>query len=102
MGCYYYHVLPLLVYFLHSTTQRENSMTSMYKYLLPLLIIFFCIWNSLDIVTAWFQAPYEQLGWLILLIWLSPLIYFWAIKSCSPNEWLLGIGLIVSLVGLIG
>lgn len=83
-------------------------MTKRSHYILALLILAYCFLNSLDMVHAWRNAPYEQFSWLIFLVWCLPLMYYWIGKSDKMtnetplNSILLWGALSASLLGTLG
>lgn len=81
---------------------KKNS-----SYLLALLVLAYCIWNARDLHQSWFYISlYEHYSWIILIIWLLPLLYYWTFtsrpKEQNMNSILLGLALITSLLGVLG
>ena len=35
-------------------------------------VLAFCAWQSADLLTAWRHSPFDRLGWLALVLWLTP------------------------------
>ena len=42
--------------------------------LIALAILIFVVWLSRDLLNAWQHSPRDRLGWLALVMWLTPLL----------------------------
>lgn len=49
-------------------------MRNLSNWLLPILILLYTAFNSLELLNAWANAPLDWLGWLPFVVWLLPLI----------------------------
>jgi hypothetical protein len=77
--------------------------------ILALVILVYCLINSISLLFVWMQLSFfEQYTWIILLVWLLPVLYYWivhrkeAANTHQFNPFLLGGALFFSLVGNIG
>lgn len=68
-----------------------------------LLILLYCGWNALELITSW-QGGVEIGGSIAFLFWLLPVIDYWLIrrKVATPNTVMLIIALSFSLLGVLG
>lgn len=68
--------------------------------LVELAILFFAMWLSRDLVNAWHHSPHDRLGWLALLVWLTPLALL--LKNdraeLAANSYLLGAAILCGLL----
>lgn len=68
--------------------------------LLELAVVAACLWLSRDLLNAWQHSPHDRLGWVAMLIWLSPLVVFLARKrELSANAYFLGGAIFLGLAG---
>jgi len=69
--------------------------------LVELAILYFAAWLSRDLLNAWQHSPHDRLGWLALLVWLTPLAR--RLKNdrteLSANSYLLGAAIACGLLG---
>lgn len=69
-------------------------------------VLVFCVWQAVDLLTAWQHSPFDGLGWLAFGIWLTPTLAS-AFRS-SPagpklyrNAGLAWVALLSCLVGMV-
>ncbi len=70
-------------------------------------ITLYCAWNARDLVSAWQNCSFDRYDWLIMIIWLLPLLFLKHIaknETASEKTQLLftGTGLLFSFIGGIG
>lgn len=72
--------------------------------LLTAAVLLYAALNSMNLIQGWRTAPYENLSWLMLIIWCLPIIYFWSFlrKGYQDNFVLLSLAITFSFLGLIG
>lgn len=50
-------------------------------------VVVFCLTQSIGLVEAWVYSPFDFLGWVAFLIWLSPLLYQrWASRESNVSN----------------
>lgn len=69
-----------------------------------LAIALYCAVRSEHLLAAWRHSPFDRLGWVALLLWLTPLVMAWRstpreLRLGRVNFGLLGLSLLVSLLG---
>lgn len=77
--------------------------------LLPLLVVFYCIWNARGLLDVWMQTyVLDQSSLLLFLIWVLPVLYYWLFVRKSNDipqqvqaSWLL-LAVLASLIGNLG
>ena len=63
-------------------------------------ILAFCLWLSRDLLNAWQYSPHDRLGWLALLIWISPLAARLLLKKqLAANAYFLGAAIVIGTFG---
>jgi len=70
-------------------------------------ITLYCAWNARDLVGAWQHSSFDRYNWLIMIVWLLPLLFLKHItknRLTSEKTELLytGAGLLFSFTGVIG
>lgn len=63
-------------------------MTKNSKWLLPVLILFYTAYNSMELLNAWVKAPLDWFGWAPFLVWLPPLIFIGRRKAQPLFLWM--------------
>lgn len=70
---------------------------------LPLAVAACSAWQSAELVRAWRDAPFDQLGWLSFLVWVLPAV--WALRHCPAREdqglLLTALALVLVVAGLL-
>ena len=68
--------------------------------LLELAVLFLAAWLSRDLPGAWRHSPHDRLGWLALLIWLAPPVFFLAHsrRACAGAAFL-GAAILCGFIG---
>lgn len=95
----------MLVDLCYAKTERRFLVKQRSSFILAILILAYCVWNSLDLFQGWSNAPYERFSWLLFLIWCLPPLYY-RVKNKSNGEALnkiyLWLALILSFLGALG
>jgi exosortase/archaeosortase family protein len=71
---------------------------------LELVVIGTCAWRCRDLLSTWFNSPYDRWGWLAFALWLLPLT-LWAARGAAMfgagehRVWFAAVGLIVACLG---
>jgi hypothetical protein len=78
--------------------------TAHQSWLVALAVVAYAACQAQDLVSAWRHAPYDRLGWLAFVIWMSPL--GWArglgkVPRAEPVGGLLAVGLAFSFLGAV-
>jgi len=68
-----------------------------------LAVCAYCAWQSRDLVGAWHEAPIERLAWLVLAVWLTPVVWRrFHLRETKESSILLALGVGCSLLGTLG
>lgn len=69
-------------------------------------VLGFCVWQAVDLLTAWQHSPLDALGWLAFGIWLTPtLVSAFRLSLSGPkmcrSTYLAWMALLSCLVGMV-
>lgn len=75
------------------------------SFILPWAVLALSLWNSRELAVVWTEhaSLYEKNSWLLLLVWILPLIYYGAaFKKESYNSTLALIAILFCIAGTLG
>ena len=67
-------------------------------------VMFFAGWQARDLLNAWQHSPHDHFGWLVLGVWLLPLVVRLCIRPqaiFSANPFMLGAAIIAGFLGAL-
>ena len=74
----------------------------MKTFIVPIAIVIYAVWQSLELFNSWFISPFERYSWIIFLIWLVPLFYCCLSKKVLIQPVFLWLALAFTFFGVIG